>query len=357
MKTLLMIVLTCIFNTVMAAELPLHLLTLPKGFKITLFASVPNAREMALGDKGTVFVGSLQEGKVYAIIPQSKKVLVIASNLTMPNGVAFQKGSLYVSANNQILRFDTIEDHLEKPLPPVVVTNTLPSEKEHGWRYIAFGPDSKLYIGVGMPCNICLPQNPIFGTIIRMNPDGSDLKIVASGVRNTVGFDWDSSKQLWFTENGRDLLGDNTPPDKINHLPQEGLHFGFPYANGKNLLDPEFGKYGVNKTFVPPTYELPAHVAPLGLVFYRGTQFPKEFHNQMFIAEHGSWNRSTKVGYQIIFVEQKDNKVVSIKPFITGWLQDQKVWGRPVALLNLPDGSLLLSDDFAGVVYQVTYKE
>jgi glucose/arabinose dehydrogenase len=359
-KNILFIVITAFFgvSTLFAGELPLYLLQLPKGFHISIFASAPNAREMTLGEKGTIFVGSLSVGKVYAIVPQTKEVIVIASNLTMPSGVAFRKGSLYVAANNQILRFDKIEENLKKPDPPVLITKTLPEEKHHGWRYIAFGPDDKLYVGIGMPCNVCLKKNPIFGSIVRMNPDGSDLELFATGIRNTVGFDWDpQTKQLWFTDNGRDWLGDNQPPDKINHAPALGMNFGFPYINGKNLPDPRFAKIRPKQVFAFPTYELPAHVAPLGLIFYRGTEFPKVFHNQIFVAEHGSWNRSQKVGYQVIVVEHKNNQIISAKPFISGWLQGQQAWGRPVAFLNLPDGSLLISDDFAGVIYQITYKE
>lgn len=358
MKPGLSILLVCIFgvSTLFARELPLQLLKLPEGFRIAIFAEAPNARALTIGDKGTVFAGSFDAGKVYAILPGTKEVIIIASGLTMPTGVAFRKGSLYVAANNRILRFDKIEEHLKNPLPPVVINSKLPEDKQHGWRYIAFGPDDKLYVGIGMPCNVCVKKNPVFGSIIRMNPDGTGQELFASGIRNTVGFDWDPlTKQLWFTENGRDGEGDNLPADEINYAPVKGLDFGFPYLSGMNLPDPEFGKSRPDKSFTLPVYELPAHVAPLGLTFYRGKMFPPRFRNQIFVAEHGSWNRSRKIGYQVIFMTRTENQITSSTVFISGWLQAEQAWGRPVAFLNMPDGSLLISDDLAGVIYQVSY--
>ncbi|RDI46091.1 PQQ-dependent sugar dehydrogenase [Aquicella lusitana] len=343
-----------------AQQLPLHLLQLPEGFTVDIYAMVPNARSMTLGSKGTLFVGTMGD-KVYAVVPDAKsaqgtRVLTIASDLNTPNGVAFHDGALYVAEIGRVLRFADIENHLNHPPKPTVITDALPTNTHHGWRFIDFGPDGKLYIAIGMPCNTCLRKDPRFGTIMRMNPDGSQVEIYAAGIRNSVGFDWDPRTQkLWFTENGRDWMGDNLPPDKLNYAPQPGIHFGFPYYDGKDLPNPAFGQYPFS-TYTPPTYNLPAHVAPLGMAFYTGNLFPAEYRNQVFIAEHGSWNRSKKVGYRVIVVKINDNnQVVSAKPFITGWLQGEQAWGRPVDVLVKPDGSLLVSDDEAGVIYRVTY--
>ncbi len=345
-----------------AQTLPLTSLRLPPGFHIEIYAApIPNAREMTLGPNGIVFVGSMTAGNVYAVIPDTQsphgtRVLTIASGLNMPNGVAFHQGSLYVAEISRITRFDFVNQRLTHP---VVITNSLPPNTTHGWRFIAFGPDGKLYLGIGMPCNVCLQKDPRFGTISRMHADGSHFEIFVKGLRNSVGFDWDPiTHELWLTDNGRDWMGDNLPPDKLNYAPQPGLDFGFPYYDGKNIPDPVYGKLTPpHYQFTPPTYELPAHVAPLGMTFYTGTLFPPEFRNQIFMAEHGSWNRSTKVGYQVMRIKINHGQVTEIVPFITGWLQGQEAWGRPVDTLMLPDGSLLISDDFAGVIYRVTYKK
>jgi glucose/arabinose dehydrogenase len=349
--------LTC--SHLLAQDLPLNLLRLPPGFTIEIYAApVPDAREMALGPKGIVFVGSRTAGNVYAIIPDAKnthgtRVLTIATGLNMPNGVAFQNGSLYVAEISRITRYDFINNRLQHP---VVMTSSLPTDTEHGWRFISFGPDKKLYIAIGMPCNVCLKQDPRFGTISRMNADGTHFEIYAKGIRNSVGFDWDPiTHQLWLTDNGRDWMGDNLPPDKLNYAPTPGLDFGFPYYDGKDLPDPIYGKRIPQRHFTLPTFELPAHVAPLGMTFYTGNQFPPAYRNQIFMAEHGSWNRSSKVGYQVMNVKIDKDHVTDIKPFISGWLQGQQAWGRPVDTLVLPDGTLLISDDFAGVIYRVRY--
>ena len=345
-----------------AFSLPLEQLKLPPGFKISIYAHVPDAREMTLGDNGIVYVGSRDAEKVYALIPdanftKAKQVITIADHLNLPNGVAYRNGSLYVAAVDRVLRYDNIGQHLQNPPIPVLITDTLPHQLEHGWRYIAFGPDGWLYFGIGAPCNICLEKDPRFATIMRMQPDGSNQEIYAKGVRNTVGFAWHpDTHDLWFTDNGRDWMGDNSPPDKLNIATKKGLDFGFPYYHGINVPDPIYGKLRSQNDFTPPVYELPAHVAPLGIVFYTGNQFPKSYYHQIFIAEHGSWNRSHKIGYQVLFVNIMNNKVIATAPFISGWLHGEKFWGRPVALLVLPDGSLLLSDDYADVVYRVTYQ-
>ena len=342
-------------------NLPLDFIKLPPGFKIELYAkNVPYARSMVLGEKGALFVGTRTAGNVYALVDEdhdnrADKIYLIAKGLTAPNGVAFKNGSLYVAEINRVIRFDNIEDHLADPPAPVVVNDSFPKDMAHGWKYLAFGPDGKLYVPVGVPCNICLKDDKRYGTIMRMDANGSGLEVFASGIRNTVGFDWDpQTKELWFTDNGRDELGDDIPPDELNHAPQAGMHFGFPFCHGKNILDPEFGLDKKCTDYTSSEQELGPHVASLGMKFYTGSMFPEEYHNQIFIAEHGSWNRSHKIGYQISLVRIKDGKAVSYEPFAQGWLQGEKPWGRPVDVFVMPDGALLVSDDFAHVIYRIT---
>jgi len=344
-----------------AFALPLNKIKLPPNFHISVYAKVPGAREMTLGDDSVVYVGSRNIGNVYALIPnenrtKAKKVVIIASELDMPNGVAFHKGNLYVAEVGRIMRYDNISQRLNHPSKPKLVTDKLPKKYHHGWRYIAFGPDDWLYISVGAPCNVCIRKDPRFATIMRMRADGSDMQMFAQGVRNTLGFDWQPvTRKLWFTDNGRDWLGDNLPPDELNYAPRQGMNFGFPYFYGNNVPDPKFGHLKSAKGMTPPVQNLNPHVAALGMKFYTGKMFPKDYHNQIIIAEHGSWNRSKKIGYRLTIVRLKENKAVSYKPFVTGWLQGQSNWGRPVDLLVMPDGSLLVSDDYAGVVYRISY--
>lgn len=363
MRIFILLLLNLYIANALADDLPLSLLHVPPGFTIDIYASpVPDARSMTLGKKGTVFVGSRTAGKVYAIIPDAHsphrtRVLTIASNLNMPNGVAFHQGALYVAEVGRILRFDDIENHLSSPPKPHVVTTVLPDEKIHGWRYMKFGPDDKLYVSIGMPCNVCLLKDVSFGTISRMNANGTQFETYTKGIRNSVGFAWDpQTKELWFTDNGRDWMGDDLPPDELNHAPIKDLNFGFPYFYGKNLPDPFYGKLApASEHFSFPSLELPAHVAALGMTFYTGNMFPADYQDQLFIAEHGSWNRSKKVGYQVIVVKKMKGEIKSATPFITGWLQGEKVLGRPVDVMMMPDGALLISDDLAGVIYRVSY--
>lgn len=347
-----------------AGPLPIDNLKLPPGFSVTLFASgVTNARGMALGQKGTVFVGSRKEGRVYALVDENgdhkaDKIYTLAKGLDLPVGVAYRNGSLYVSAVDRILRFDDIENHLKDPPKPVVITDKLPSDKHHGWKYLAFGPDGKLYVAVGVPCNICQVDYARHGHIARMNPDGSGYEVVARGIRNSVGFDWDpSTKQLWFTDNGRDYLGDDQPPDELNHAPKDGLHFGYPYCHGKDISDPEFGKEHECSEFFAPAVELGPHVASLGMRFYTGSMFPSEYQGRIFIAEHGSWNRSKKIGYRITLATPGQDGQWKYSVFAEGWLQGEQPWGRPVDILQMPDGSLLVSDDDADVIYRIAYQK
>jgi len=347
-----------------SAELPLSSIKLPKGFTIAIYAEVENARSMAISPNGTIFVGNRNEDKVYAIKDtngdfKADKKWVIASGLNMPNGVAFKDGNLYVAEVSRIHKFTNIEARLDAPGKSEIIYDKFPKETHHGWKYIAFGPDGKLYVPVGAPCNICEPKESIYASIHRMNADGTGLELFASGIRNTVGFTWHpDSKDLWFTDNGRDMLGDDVPPCELNAAPEKGMHFGYPYCHGGMIKDPEFGNKRSCDEFTKPMQNLGAHVAPLGLKFYTGSMFPAEYRNQIILAEHGSWNRKKKSGYKLSLVKIENGKVVSYQPFASGWLNEetQKVWGRPVDVLLLPDGSMLVSDDQAGVIYRITYK-
>lgn len=365
MKSLLGLLFVLATMTVTGAELPLERIKLPPGFAIELWARADNARQMALGfhdsGGGTLFVGSMRAGKVHAVRFGAdfkvKGVVAVASGLQMPTGVAYRDGNLYVSAVNRILRYDAIEQHLDAPGAPIVVTDKLPGETHHGWKFIGFGPDGKLYVPVGAPCNICEPKPERYALILRMNPDGSGQEVFARGIRNSVGFDWHPrSHELWFTENGRDILGDDLPPDELNHAPRPGMNFGYPYCHGGDLADPDFGGKRQCAEFTAPAQKLAPHAAALGMRFYSGAMFPQQYRNQIFIAEHGSWNRSRKMGYRVMLVRLDGDKAIAYEPFATGWLQGESAWGRPADVLILPDGSLLVADDSAGAIYRITYK-
>jgi len=349
-------------NLLCAKQLPIETIILPPGFKIEIFAhGVLNARSMVRTPKGTLFVGTRRLDKVYALVDtdndfKADKFYTIAEGLIMPNGVAFKDGSLYVAEVNRVLRFDNIEKRLDNPPKPVVVRDNFPKKRHHGWKYIAFGPDGMLYVPVGAPCNVCdkEKENPMFATIMRMKSTGENLEIFAHGVRNTVGFDWHPvTKELWFTDNGRDWMGDNQPPDELNVAPKKGLHFGFPFFHGKSIPDPKFAKDNKPAAYTEPRMELGPHVAALGVKFYRGSMFPAKYRNQLFIAEHGSWNRSEPIGYRITNVFLKGNKAVKYDVFAQGWIKGK--WGRPVDILELPDGSLLVSDDKGSAIYRISY--
>ncbi len=335
---------------------------LPEGFTIEIHArDVKNARAMCWGEKGTLFVGSRSAGLVHALQDtdgdgKPDKSHIIARGLKMPVGVTFRDGDLYVSAVEKIVRFRGIEDRLDDPPAPEVVVDDLPEETSHGWRFIAFGPDGRLYVPVGAPCNICLRDEKIFASITSMDPQGGDRRIVANGVRNTVGFDWHpTTGQLWFTENGRDWMGDDLPPCELNRLENEGDHFGFPYCHGRAISDPEFGGERSCSEFEPPVLEMQAHTAPLGMRFYTGDQFPQRYHNAIFIAQHGSWNRSSPVGYQVVVAFPQADGSVTSEVFAKGWLKGARATGRPVDVLVAPDGSLLVSDDAANMIYRISY--
>ncbi|MEP2671509.1 MAG: sorbosone dehydrogenase family protein [Cyclobacteriaceae bacterium] len=346
-----------------SAQLPLNTIQLPPGFSISVYAEVDNARSMVMSPSGTLFVGNRKEDQVYAVKDtdgdfKADKRWVIASGLNMPNGVAFKDGDLYVAEVNRILKFKDIENNLSDPGEPEVVYDQYPTETHHGWKYIAFGPDGKLYVPVGAPCNICDPEEPIYASITRMNADGTGMEVFASGIRNTVGFTWHpETKALWFTDNGRDMMGDDIPPCEFNTAPTAGMHFGYPYCHGGTIKDPEFGDKKPCADFTQPVQNLNAHVAPLGVKFYTGSMFPAEYKNQAFIAEHGSWNRTKKSGHLVSLVKLEDGKAVGYETFAEGWLNHdtQEAWGRPVDVLVLQDGSMLVSDDKGGMIYRISY--
>jgi glucose/arabinose dehydrogenase len=349
-----------------AAELPLERLRLPDGFSVSLFAEVDNARQMTRSDSGVIYVGSRRAGKVHAVLDRdgdhrADEVLLIADGLDLPSGLTWHDGDLYVGAVSTIYRFEDIDEQLAQGPTPTVVTATLPAERHHGWKYLKFGPDGLLYLPVGAPCNICEPDEP-FATILRMdvaNPE--DRQIVARGVRNSVGFDWDpATGDLWFTDNGRDHLGDEVPPCELNHLTELGQHFGYPYFHGDGIADPEFGDAGgAVSSYRKPALALDPHVAPVGMTFYTGTQLPERYRGDVLLAEHGSWNRSEEagpIGYRLVHAERTARGALRYEVFIDGWLNDDGTrWGRPADVLELPDGSLLVSDDEAGAIYRISY--
>jgi len=347
-----------------AKTLPLDKIKLPAGFTIDVFAEVENARSMALSPSGVVYVGNKDKDKVYAVKDtdgdfKADKKWVLATGLNMPNGVAFKDGDLYIAEVSRISKIPGVESKFANPPAPTTVKDDYPKETHHGWKYIAFGPDGKLYVPVGAPCNICESKDEVFASITRINADGSGREIFAKGVRNSVGFTWHpDTKELWFTDNGRDMLGDDIPSCELNNAPKAGMHFGYPYCHEGSVKDPEFGSKRPCSDFIAPADKLGPHVAPLGLKFYTGSLFPSQYKNQLFVALHGSWNRSKKSGYTLNLVKVSNNKVSGHEVFASGWLDEaaQKAWGRPVDVLVLPDGSLLVSDDQANVIYRIAYK-
>ena len=332
-------------------------ISLPAGFTIEEYADVPNARSLALGANGTVFVSNRKGRSVYAVVEtdEGTRTIELAKGMNSPNGIALHNGDLYVAEIERVTRYADIENRLDNVPEAEELDIELPGKRHHGWRYIGFGPDDKLYMAIGAPCNVC--DEPGFAEIIRMNPDGTDRETYASGVRNSVGFTWHpDTGELWFTDNGRDMLGDDLPACELNRAPRQGMHFGFPYCHAGDLLDPKFGEGRDCGDYAPPAQKLGPHVAPLGVRFYTGDMFPEEYRGQIFIAEHGSWNRSEKIGYRITLVRLEDGAPVSYEPFAEGWLQGEAVSGRPVDLLVLADGSMLVSDDLSGKLYRISYE-
>lgn len=346
---------------VAAGTLALDRIKLPPGFKIEVYAGdITNARAMDLSPSGMLYVGTMSKGDVYALKDENndfkaEKKWTIASGLKMPVGVAFKDGDLYVSAISRILRFPGIESKIEKP-DMEVFYDGYPDKEHHGWKFIAFGPDGNLYAPVGAPCNICESDDEVFGTITRIDMATKSRDIIQRGIRNTVGLAWHpETKEMWFTDNGGDWLGEDMPSCELNYAPKDSMNFGYPYCHQGDYPDPKLGKKHACSEFTPPAEKLGAHVAPLGLDYNTGTMFPEKYRNQLFIAEHGSWNRTKPAGYRVVMVTIEDNMVTSHEVFAEGWLQGGAAWGRPVDIEFLPDGSMLVSDDYANVIYRISY--
>lgn len=336
----------------------------PEGFKIELFAEdVDGARQMALSESGIVYTGSRRPGKVHAMVDKDNdykadEVVLVAEGLNLPSGVTYKDGDLYVAEVDKILRFKDIDKNYDKKPEPEVIFDRLPSESHHGWKYIKFGPDGHLYIPIGVPCNICNEEDERFGTIGRLNIETKEFELIATGVRNSVGFDWHpETKELWFTDNGRDWMGDDLPPCELNRVTENGQFFGFPYVHGNDVLDPDFGDELGERDYRKPEWEYQAHVAPLGMLFYTGDMFPEEYKNTPLVTLHGSWNRSSKVGYKVVHMPLNGNTVTAENDFVTGWLKGDEVLGRPNDIIMLPDGSILVSDDGFSKVYRVSYQK
>ena len=334
---------------------------LPSGFKIDYYAEdVKNARSMVLSPSGILFVGTRDNGSVYALKDENgdgkaDKKWTLATDLQMPNGVAFKDGDLYVAEVSRIWKFPAIESNLDKPNKEIFFEG-YPDKTHHGWKYIAFGPDGNLYVPVGAPCNICESEDEIFASITRINMTTKKREIVHKGIRNTVGITWHpETGKMWFTDNGGDWLGEDMPACELNYAPTDGLNFGFPYCHQGDYPDPKLGKKKSCSEFVPPAAKLGAHVAPLGLEFYTGNMFPQEYKNTLFIAEHGSWNRTDPSGYKLTLIKLDGEKVASQTIFAEGWLEKGAAWGRPVDVELLKDGSMLVSDDQANCIYLITY--
>jgi len=339
-------------------------LRMPPGFKVEIYAEVPGARQMALGTNGNVYVGT-RGNKVYAVVDKNKdrkadKVVIMMDDLKVANGVAMYNGNLYVAEQNRITRYAAPDFDLNLPFNKMreVIYDKLPNKDHHGWRYIAFGPDNKLYVTIGAPCNICDPQG-IEASIIRMNPDGSNVETYAKGVRNSVGMDFQpGTNVLHFTDNGVDMMGDDIPHDELNAAPKKDMHFGFPFYAGGKARQTEWKDKTSPKDVTYPVVEFQAHSANLGFKFYTGKQFPTEYQNNAIVAQHGSWNRSKPVGYQLMRVTFDENhQALGSEVFIDGWLNNGEIWGRPADVLQLPDGSLLVSDDYNDIIYRVSYGE
>ena len=343
-----------------ADKLPIAKMKVPPGFKVEIFAAeVFDARGLRQGDRGTVFVSSLfGAGKIYALVDRGGKreVKVIAEKLMLPNGIEFHKGSLYVATPKAITRYDGIEDKLGNPPEPVTIYDQLPGDVPHGWKFIKIGPDGKLYVPVGAPCNICEPDPDKYAQIRRINLDGSGMEIVARGVRNTVGFDFHpKTGELYFTDNQRDWLSEDMPLDEVNRVTKVGQNFGYPYCHSGMMVDPQFGWGKDCKQFVKPALLIGAHAAPLGMRFYTGKMFPKKYQNAIFLTRHGPWNKTQKYAADVvaIFIDDKGN--AKMEPFLTGLVENNQYIGRPADVLVLKDGSLLVSDDHNGAIYRVTY--
>ena len=334
---------------------------LPDGFALSVVTDeVPNARQMALAESGVLFVGTRRLRQLYAVVlgegwDAQPEVVTFATGLTMPSGIALVDGDLYVAALNQVLRYRDIEDTFRNNPKPELVTSALPDKRHHGWKYLLAGADGHLYVPVGAPCNICLSDDERFASILRMHPGTGQTTIYARGVRNSVGMAWHpTTGELWFTDNGRDMLGDDVPPEEVNRVAKPGAHYGYPHIHGAALADPVFGEGHDPAAYVPPEFEIQAHAAALGIAFYTADQFPPQYRGALFIAEHGSWNRSSKVGYRVSVLRFLESGP-AYSPFVDVWLDGESASGRPNDVLVAKDGSLLISDDQGGRIYRVHY--
>lgn len=357
-----------IFTLLYATATISHTSEVPEGFKIEVFAeNVENARQMALSDSGIVYVGSRRVGKVHAVIDsdgdyKADKTVLVIDGLNMPSGLTYKDGDLYIAEVDKVIRIKDIDKNFDKSPKAEVVYSNLPDKSHHGWKYTKFGPDGRLYVPIGVPCNVCLSEDRRFGSIIAVNIETGESEYIAEGVRNSVGFDWDPlTKNFWFTDNGRDWMGDDSPPCELNRVTKSGQFFGFPFVHGKEVKDPKFyqrfSKARGSLDFEQPVWEFQAHVAPLGMTFYQGKQFPEKYRNSIFVAQHGSWNRSSKVGYKIVNLQLDEKRnVISQSDFVTGWLDGEEVLGRPMDVMELPDGSILISDDGFDKIYRVSYQ-
>ena len=349
-------------SAAMAQELP-QIIQDDEGhlFKIELYTDkVPNARQMAETESGLLFVGSRGEGKIYAVLPDAEDIFQVADNLQAPSGIALVDGDLYVAAFDKILRYEDLEENYRLSPQPEIITDELPVVKAslHGWKYLSVGPDKFLYLNIGAPCNVCLMEDERFASILRVDPKNGAMEVYAHGVRNSVGSAWHPNTQkLWFSDNGRDWMGDDLPPEEINIVDEPGAHYGFPFVHGNGVQDPEFwDQRDEDVTYIEPKVNIQAHSAVLGIDFYTKKQFPDRYKNALFLAEHGSWNRKEPVGYQVSVVLEKD-EFLEYKPFISIWLVRGKIrHGRPADVLVSRDGSLLISDDLFGKIYRVTYQ-
>jgi glucose/arabinose dehydrogenase len=342
-----------------ADKLPVNALKLPRGFKIEVYAGgVANARSLRVGDKGTVFAGTSLLDKVYAVVSKDGRpeVKVVASGLNRPNGLAYLDGTLYIAEVSQISKIEHVEDHLDDPAPPIVIYDDLPKDETQGWRFIAVGPDDRLHVSVGLPCNNCIAPDT-YGQIRRINLDGTGAEVLAQGVRYSLGFDWNPvNRDLYFTDNGRDWLSEELPNDELNRLTRPGQHFGAPYCYEGDVPDQEFGWGKSCGDYVPPVAKMGAHAGVQGLRFYTGNMFPPDYRNAIFVARHGSWNKTVKIGGDVVVVRlNRDGSVRSVEPFLTGFLAGNNYLGRPVDVATMKDGSLLVSDDWNGAIYRVTY--
>lgn len=354
--------------TVTAPEqIPLDKIQVPSGFQVELWShGMPGARMMARAEKGTVFVGTRAIGRVYAVYERDGKrtTKVVAEKLNQPNGVLVHNGSLYIAAINKVLRYDDIEANLETIPTPVDMTEAfkLPPDVHHNWKFLSFGPDKKIYFQVGAPCNVCEVNPGVHAQIRRYNLDGSGMEIVARGVRNSVGFDFHPKiGELWFTDNGRDWAGETDFEDELNRVPADriGGHFGFPYCHGSGQPDPDIKVPNAGANVILPVTTMGPHAAALGMRFYTGKMFPADYSEGILVARHGSWNKTERVGYDVVMVKATaDGKNAKTTPFMTGFLDkaNNSFWGRPTDVMLMPDGSVLVSDEQSGAIYRVSYR-